>query len=184
MQNVADWIKRAYMIHGVNKSRCLQCVRCGVILVAGSCRHWMEVCQDEAVDELLWGRGHSAASLQHHPEPQVGLVPDAVAEETSVQKDEVQTAWNYRHSWSEFGVRSTGAMFSLKLVLDTFLLQKCPKLTINKLGHAGLAAARINRPKTSAVWQPKNEKLSFFKKLNCYYLCSQSCERSGPEPLC
>lgn len=172
------------MIHGVNKSLCLQSVRSGVILVAGSCRHWMEVCQDEAVDELLWGRGHSAASLQHHPEPQVGLVPDAVAEETSVQKDEVQTAWNYRHSWSEFGVRSTGTMFSLKLVLDTFLLQKCPKLTINKRGRAGLAAARINRPKTSAVWQPKKEKLPFFKKLNCYYLCSQSCERSGPEPFC
>lgn len=52
----------------------------------------MEVRQDEAVDELLRRRGHSAGPVQHHPQPQVILVPRALDQEASVQEDKLQAA--------------------------------------------------------------------------------------------
>lgn len=58
---------------------------------AGPRWHWMEVCPHQAVDELLWRGRHAAASIQHHPEPQVHLVPAHVAPQQALQ--ERPTAW-------------------------------------------------------------------------------------------
>lgn len=64
----------------------------------------MEICQDKAVDELLWRRGNAAGPVQHHPKPQIILVSHVLDQETSVQEDKLQAAWNYWNSRSELGV--------------------------------------------------------------------------------
>ena len=64
--------------------------------------HRVEVCQDQAVDELLRGGGHPALPLQHHPQPQVRLVPHLLDQEAGVQEDPLPAAQDLRDPGGEY----------------------------------------------------------------------------------
>lgn len=105
-QHIAVSTDQTYYRHdmcGVYDACVVQCVSFALISVAGSRRHRVEVCPDKAVDELLWRRGHSAGSVQHHPQPQIILVPHLLDQEAGVQEeDELQAVWNYWISRSKW----------------------------------------------------------------------------------
>lgn len=67
------------------------------------------------MDELLRGRGHSAGTVQHHPQPQIILVPHVLDQEADLQEDEVQTTGDLRGSGSK-SVDRTSALFFWGLI--------------------------------------------------------------------